>query len=42
MIETVYYQYKGTSEDVMAVPKHVQFFNFIFLKSMKCRENEIK
>jgi len=42
MIEIVYYQYKGTSEEVMTVPKHVALFNFILRKSLKGRQNEIK
>jgi hypothetical protein len=42
MIRIVRYQHKGTPEEDMAVPKHVELCNFIFRKSLKRRENGIK
>jgi hypothetical protein len=39
MIGIVRYQYKGTPEEGMAVPKHVEVCNFIFRKSLNRREN---
>jgi hypothetical protein len=35
MTGAVCYQYKGTPEEGMDVPKHVALFNFIFRKKME-------